>query len=146
MDAVRTLSPAQLEAFRIFAGFRAGIQQELATNSRGFFASRYEKLSERLPESFPNQQILDIYSRSQKSSAFGHCVGEWKHREPSISHLAKFGQENFEWNTEERLKREMSSNIWEGAFLQMLYSVRGFIFNFNAHWHPSNEDSSFRNL
>ena len=143
MDAVQTLSPAQLEAFCIF---RAGIQQELATNSQGFFASCYENLSERLPKSFPNQQILDIYSCSQKSSAFGHCAGEWKHHEPSISHLTKFGQENFEWNMEEKLKHEMSSQVWEGAFLQMLYSVRGFVFNFNAHWHPSNEDSSSRNL
>ena len=96
---------------------------------------------------FPtNESLTFMYSHSQKSSAFGHCAGEWKHCEPLISHLAKFGQENFEWNTEEKLKCEMSSQVWEGAFLQMLYSVRGFVFNFNAHWHLSNEDSLSRNL
>ena len=124
MDAVQTLSPAQLETFRVFAGFRLGIRQELATNSQGFFASRHEKLAERLPESFPEPEILNFYSCSPKSSAFSHRASEWGPREPSISHITKFGQHHFEWNTETQLKYAMTE-VWEGAFLQMLYSVRG---------------------
>lgn len=125
MNAVRTLSPSQLEAFRVFAGFQLGIQQELATNSQGFFASRHEKLAECFSsEPFPEQEILNIYSCSPKSSAFGHHANEWRPHEPSIASIAKFGQCHFEWNTERRLTYAMRTEVWEGVFLQMLYSVR----------------------
>lgn len=124
MDAIQSLSPVQLETFRVFAGFQAAIRQELATNSHGHFASHHEKLSACLPESFLDPQILGIYSSSPKTSLFGHWTNKWVPREPSISSLAKFGQENFGWITEGSLKYGMSSEVWQGAFLQMIYSVR----------------------
>jgi len=125
MDAVRTLSPPQLEAFRVFVGFQSDIRRELATNSQGFFASRHEKLADCFPESFPEPTTLNIYSCSPTSSAFGHRAREWGPREPSISRIARFGQEHFEWNTEGRLKCVMRGEVWQGVFIQMLYSVRG---------------------
>lgn len=124
MDAVQTLSPAQLETFRVFAGFRLGIRQELSTNSQGLIASCHENLAEHLPESFPEPEILNLYSCSPKSSAFGHHASEWGPRKPSITRIAQFGQQHFEWNTEMQLKYAMSAEVWEGVFLQMLYSVR----------------------
>jgi hypothetical protein len=111
MDAIQSLSPVQLETFHVCAGFQAAIRQELATNSHGHFALHHEKLSACLPDSFLDPQILGMYSSSPKTSLFGHWSNKWVPREPSISSLTKFGQENFRWITEGSLKYGMSSEV-----------------------------------
>jgi len=97
----------------------------------GIFCIHREKLAECLPKSFPDPEILNLYFCSPKFSVFGHCASEWGPHEPSITSIAKFGQHHFKWNMETQLKYAMSAEVWEGVFLQMLYSVRNYCLSQN---------------
>lgn len=48
---------------------------------------------------------------------------DWLIKQPLLHSLAEFCSERFEWSDEQILKKKFKNGIWEGALLQMLFSV-----------------------
>jgi hypothetical protein len=117
------------EADGIFMELQDCIWTELKTNSKGFLAFCHPAVAKGFPETFPDRDVLKLYRNPAISASSCDLVnsagpaGSWPFREPSIAGIAEFGQENFGWKDETKLKDGMS-RMWEGVLSQMLYSVR----------------------
>lgn len=124
-----------VEIFQAFDGdrlidaitqWRTTLQEELANNSLGYLRTRERVLAQSIPNSFPDLDILSLYlvpvtscnSTSTQSGSF-----DWKLTEPSLQCLVMVAAGHLGWTSEEVLKIRFKANIWEGVFLQMLYSV-----------------------
>jgi len=129
LSAIESVDMGSHEVDGIFTKLREQICTELETNSRGFLGFCHPAVAKRFPEVFPNRDILKLYyspAISPSSCGLVNPVGtsgSWPFQELSITGIARFGQENFGWKGEAKLKEGMGK-MWEGILSQMLYSVR----------------------
>ena len=129
LSAIERVDMGSHEADGIFTKLREQICIELETNSRGFFEFCHPAVAKGFPDVFPDRDVLRLYHSPAVSSSSRELVnsagpsGSWPFQEPSISGIARFGQENFGWKDEIKLKEGMN-RMWEGILSQMLYSVR----------------------
>lgn len=126
-----------VEIFQTFNGdrltyavtqWRTALREELSSNSLGYLRGRERALAENIPNSFPSLDVLSLYlvpliSSAGTSSQFPGNI-DWGLTEPSLQRLVMISSAHLGWNTEEILKTRFKANVWEGVFLQMLYSVR----------------------
>jgi len=135
LSAVETVEQGgqHCEANGILANLRHRIRNELETNSSGLLGSCHPAVSRDFPDEFPDSDVLNFYCNPAISSSSRELVnsagpsGSWPFQEPSITRITKFGQENFGWKDEEKLKEGME-RMWEGAISQMFYSVRNQLY------------------
>lgn len=117
------------KADRAFKELRDQICSELETNSRGFLGFCHPAVAKDFPKTFPDHDVLKLYCNPAISASSRELVnsagpsGSWPFQEPSIAGIAQFGQENFGWKDETKLKGGMGK-MWEGVLSQMFYSVR----------------------
>ncbi|KAF8804934.1 hypothetical protein BYT27DRAFT_7010473, partial [Phlegmacium glaucopus] len=105
--------------------WRIELQHELESNSRGMLHSRQPQLAGQIPDSFPNRDIIQLYVDPLTSWSTPQNIPDtssWKSKEPCIVELVKFCVDNFNWKTSQLLRKKFNSILWEGIFLQMLYS------------------------
>uniref|UniRef100_A0A8H8CI32 XPG-I domain-containing protein n=1 Tax=Psilocybe cubensis TaxID=181762 RepID=A0A8H8CI32_PSICU len=119
VKAFQTLSGVALQDF--LNHWRTEIKHELLTNSHGHLHSRSPVLSERLTESFPDLDILDLYL-NPLTSAPGQKFQPWILQEPSVPGLIDVSSTHLGWRSEDVLRKRFKAKVWEGIFLQMLYS------------------------
>lgn len=126
LNAARSLSDGQFEHFR--RAWLEDLKAELRTNSRGCLPSRKPSAIKLIPNSFPQSSILDLYVRPLTS--FGPSqnppdTSDWKSKgPPSISRITAFCRSHLGWNDDVEIIRTFQNNLWEGIFLQTLFSVR----------------------
>jgi 5'-3' exonuclease len=111
--------------------WRSAIRKELATNSSHYLTRSQPKLAGDILDTFPDRRILDLYINPITSWSPGYNpphLSQWQFEQPSIPELTKFCIQHFHWNTEEILRSKFKSYIWEGIFLQILYSVSSSYF------------------
>jgi hypothetical protein len=129
LSAIESVDMGSHEVDGIFTNLREQICTELETNSRGFLGFCHPAVAKRFPEVFPDRDVLKLYYSPAISPSSRGLVnpagtsGSWPFQEPSITGIARFGQENFGWKGEAKLKEGMGK-MWEGILSQMLYSVR----------------------
>ncbi|CAA7266506.1 unnamed protein product [Cyclocybe aegerita] len=123
LKAACILNEDRLKCFLVY--WRLVLQKELATNSKNMLGSCQPTLAAAIPPAFPNPAILKLYTNPITSSSIGFSLPNtksWVGREPFIHELAQFCSDYFGWKTEAMLKAKFESLLWEGVFLQMLYS------------------------
>ncbi|KAF8166162.1 hypothetical protein BJ912DRAFT_246040, partial [Pholiota molesta] len=124
LAAHHQLNDAEYEQFLI--QWRCTVRRELHTNSRGILPRRQPNVAAAISDSFPNRRILRLYATPVTSWSPGYTppdVSHWGIKQPSIPAITEFCRRHFRCTTQQKLKEKFKSNLWEGIFLQMLYSA-----------------------
>lgn len=127
LNALETSSGTLLD--EILHGIFLRMKNELASNSSGFLTQKQPQLASTLSESFMTKDspALNLYLNPITSWSFNPQHGLnpkiWVF-EPCISRLVHFCHTIFGWRSQPDLEMRFKRNLWEGIFLQMLYSVR----------------------
>ncbi|KAF8186238.1 PIN domain-like protein [Pholiota molesta] len=131
LAAHRQLSDTEYEGFLI--QWRCAIRSELHTNSQGFLPRRQPNVATAISDAFPDRRILRLYASPVTSWSSGRTppdASQWCVRQPVISAITDFCRRHFRCTTAQKLKEKFEHNLWEGIFLQMLYSVSFIPFSF----------------
>lgn len=122
LEAVQNIKGKGLDNFLV--QWRIELQHELESNSRGMLHSCQPQLARQIPDTFPNQKIIELYVDPLTSEwSAPTSLPLWKAKDTLIVELVKFCIHNFHWEASQ-LRQKFTSLLWEGIFLQMLYSVR----------------------
>lgn len=122
IHAIDTLSAENLTVF--LDGWRDSLRRELTTNSQGRLRQRQPHIASQISDTFPDLKTLALYRHPLITTETTIDVNStWIGKEPSLRHLAEFGSLHFGWEGERKLIEEFESRIWEGAVLQLIYSV-----------------------
>ena len=120
LTAARTLPQDDLPAF--LSNWRHEVCQELKTNARGFLDSKKAKLAQSFPDTFPNIEILLLYTNpltSEKSSRSKNISYLWN-TEPNLSELANLCERKFEWGVKEIIVKRFRTVMWSPIVLRIL--------------------------
>ncbi|KAH8112473.1 hypothetical protein DFH11DRAFT_1463463, partial [Phellopilus nigrolimitatus] len=82
----------------------AGACAELRTNEWGLLNSKKARLTQVLPESFPDVDVLLLYTHPETSECSGHAPSAVNYlwtREPDLGKLAALCERKFEWGVHE---------------------------------------------
>lgn len=123
--AVATLNEDSLLDFKL--NWLGEVRRELQTNSQGFLPSRKPQLAASMSSSFLNHDILQFYVFPLTSflpSQKAPDLPAWMPNEPNIVRLASFCTSHLGWQDGLDLQHVLHSNLWEGVFFRMLFSVR----------------------
>jgi hypothetical protein len=103
------------------AHWRADINQELHTNSRGFLPRKYHSLS--LPSSFPDLKVMENYINPVCSGRVGRQGGGPMrgNGEMNLAKIAGLCEQNFiEWGHHTAIVRRFRTLLWEAAVMRVL--------------------------
>ncbi|KAJ7270887.1 PIN domain-like protein [Mycena rebaudengoi] len=130
--AALALNPGSVRRKRL-DDWRNALRRELRTNSSGYFDRRQRRLADRIPDTFPDLEIVQLYldpftSWSPRFAGTPPDPSLWTPKEPLIPELSKICRDYFSWNGDQLLKR-LAANLWPGAAFRMLCSVCLIHFN-----------------
>ena len=100
-EAFVTLSRHELSTF--LDQWRSDLRRELAIDSHGFLGKKYAALSKKIPQTFPDLDILECYVVPVTSESAGGNVDTdrmWR-REVNIAKIAQCCEFLFEWGYKE---------------------------------------------
>jgi len=120
LTAFYTLNSEDLSTFMV--SWTDNVRNELISNSRGFLPSRQPALATTIPPDFPPLNVVRFYVRPTTSSFVNPPI-DWKPGQIHINKLASFCANHLGWTDATTLRKTFHSNVWEGVFLQMLFSV-----------------------
>jgi Holliday junction resolvase YEN1 len=100
--------------------WRARLNLELQTDSRGFLGSRLQHLQ--LPQEFPNTEVLMLYLNPSVSVLGERGGGHLRDTgELNLSKLATPCEQKFdEWGYREIILKRFRGNIWHPALIRVL--------------------------
>lgn len=120
IEATRNLSKEHLPAF--LTNWRHELRQELKTNSRGFLNTKKAKLAKDLPETFPDIDVLMLYTNpvtSESERKIAPINYHWE-REPDLGKIAGVCEWFFEWGVKEIIVKRFRTVIWAPMVLRIL--------------------------
>ncbi|PBK88144.1 hypothetical protein ARMGADRAFT_1034114 [Armillaria gallica] len=120
--AVTIMGPTALDNFLI--GWQTRLQSELI-NPMIPGVSRHPALANKLPDDFPNPQILRLYALPVTSWSGEHALPNailWKPPLPDIACITTFCDKFFHWESYIWLKH-LRKNIWPGIIIHSLYRM-----------------------
>jgi hypothetical protein len=96
------------------------MNQELATNSRGFLDRAYPRLN--IPPQFPSLEILERYAAPRCSASLGQSGGGQirGNKEMNLANIAGLCEKYFEWGTRNKILRRFASLMWKAAVIRVL--------------------------
>jgi hypothetical protein len=103
------------------AHWRAAVNQELCTNSRGFLRHKYHSLS--IPSNFPDMQVLDNYANPVCSGRVGRQGGGPMrgNGEINLAKIAGLCEQKFtEWGHHTTIIKRFRTLLWEAAVMRVL--------------------------
>ncbi|KAF8176922.1 PIN domain-like protein [Pholiota molesta] len=136
LDAYRSHQSADFERF--LRKWRPAVQSELLTNSQQFLSRRQFDIAGEISHEFPDRRTLQYYTNPITSWSPGRIPpdpSQWEFTQPSILLITHFCEQYFHW-TPQVMKKKFEDQLWEGIFLQMLYSLltpSRVVFNFQFH-------------
>ncbi|KAF9523227.1 PIN domain-like protein [Crepidotus variabilis] len=115
----------QFELNEFLTGWRQRLRAELETNSSGFLNRRHPSVAQDIDDEFPDLDVLQLYTSPLTSSSYSATLPTFRALgiSPNIFALTQFCLHHFNWSYEE-LFRKFEGWVWEGIFIQLLYSVR----------------------
>ena len=87
---------------------------ELATDSHGFLGKKYAALSKKIPQTFPDLDILECYVAPVTSESSGGNVDTdrmWR-REVKIAKTAQCCELLFDWGYKELIIKRFRTSLW----------------------------------
>ena len=100
--------------------WRASINTELHTNSRGYLRQRYPSLN--LPTGFPDLKLLDNYANPVTSARAGRKGGGSMrdNGELNLARIAGLCEAKFEWGHQTAIIKRFRDLLWEAAVFRVL--------------------------
>ncbi|KAF8969041.1 hypothetical protein BDZ97DRAFT_1797436 [Flammula alnicola] len=121
LSAFRHLHGDDFDHFLI--QWRCAIRAELLTNSRKFLSRCQPNIAAAISGAFPDCRILDLYVNLVTSWSPGPPnLSQWQFEQPSIPAITQFCTQHFHWQNPQIIKQKFKATLWQGIFLQMLYS------------------------
>ncbi|TFY57026.1 hypothetical protein EVJ58_g7276 [Rhodofomes roseus] len=128
LTAARSLQRSELPSF--LRGWREEIRAELRTNSRGILGKKYAALAKKIPEDFPNIDVLLSYTNPITSESEAAAKGrvskstkiDWE-KEPDLGKIAGLCEMYFEWGVKEIIIKRFRTVLWPAAVLRILRRV-----------------------
>ncbi|KAF8174538.1 PIN domain-like protein [Pholiota molesta] len=123
LAAYRHLRGIEYEHFLV--QWRCAIRTELRTNTQKFLSRCQPQLAATIPDNFPDHRVLDYYANPITSWSPGRIPPDssrWRFKQPSVAAITQFCIRHFHWRDLETMKLRLKENLWEGVFLQILYS------------------------
>ena len=117
LDAVRTLSPANLPNF--IAQWSRDFREQLQTNSAKMLPRQYVQIASQMPPNFPNLNIINLYL-CPLTSAVGGCLPCLNWHSPDVGKLASFVEENFTWGHVPGILKHFTDTIFPVIALREL--------------------------
>ena len=124
LQAARTCTPLELEDF--LEKWRRRLRMTLRYNDAGHLSRRYSVLSNSIPDTFPNLQILMLYADPVTSWTTGQKppnTAGWVPRELDLGKLAVLCERSFTWGTSEGIMSCFQEHVWPGMALYGLVEV-----------------------
>ncbi|KAL5478675.1 hypothetical protein ACEPAI_1952 [Sanghuangporus weigelae] len=118
LDAARELSRPRLQAF--LDGWRNEIRSELRSNSRGFMNTKKLKLAKDLPDTFPDIDVLRLYTHPMTSERKDLRPEFLWNREPDLMKLAALCERKFEWGVREIIIKRFRTVMWAPIVLRIM--------------------------
>ncbi|KIO27795.1 hypothetical protein M407DRAFT_232186 [Tulasnella calospora MUT 4182] len=120
VDAFLSMEPSDFEAF--LGSWRAELIHELKTNSRGLVGKKYVALAKKVPEDFPNIEVLRSYVTPVTSESRGKEVDDskWWTRDMDVAEVAACCEMFFEWGVKEIIIKRFRTVLWPGACNRIL--------------------------
>ncbi|KAF8331862.1 uncharacterized protein EI90DRAFT_893605 [Cantharellus anzutake] len=120
LDAFASLTPVKFQAF--LDTWREDLRMELRTNSQGFLKTKKTALSTKIPDTFPNLDVLTAYASpvTSESTSNGRPAPDRWCREHSLARLATFCESKFEWGTKTQIQKRFASLLWGGALIRII--------------------------
>ncbi|KAF7371838.1 hypothetical protein MVEN_00040600 [Mycena venus] len=124
VDIVESFAGSELT--QRLAIWRNSVRQELRSNSHGRLGRRQPSLAEKILDTFPNLEVVDLYLNPLTSASPGQIgpmpnVNSWMPREPDIFRLSNLCTALFGWSGNGLLKK-LNSNLWPGVAFRMFSS------------------------
>jgi len=119
LEAARSLSRDELEKWLVT--WRDQVRDELRTNKSGLIGSKKPALAKKIPDHFPDLEILLSYTNPITSETEGKptCKVTWEH-EPDMSKIAGLCELYFEWGVKDIIIKRFRTVLWPGAVLRIL--------------------------
>ncbi|KAI0651272.1 hypothetical protein C8Q79DRAFT_897924 [Trametes meyenii] len=121
LTAARSKSRDELEEF--LDGWRDDLRTELRTNAGGHLPRKSPKLAGRIPEDFPDIDVVLAYTNPITSEAKGaghrNVVVDWD-KEPDLGRIAALCEMYFEWGVREIIIKRFRTVLWPSAVLRIL--------------------------
>lgn len=125
IHAMETLSGQNLATF--LDQWQDDMDYKLETNTSGRLQHTSPTLAQKIPNTFPQLEILYLYLRLLTSWSSNPSAPPdsslWHFTRPSVLQITQFCQLVLHWTTELKLHTEFKKLLWEGFCLQMIYSV-----------------------
>ncbi|KAF7310373.1 hypothetical protein HMN09_00579300 [Mycena chlorophos] len=123
-DAARNLSRDELKTF--LHEWRNQMRHDLRTDSKGYIGQKCVALSKRIPEAFPDIDIVLSYVQPITSESpllrnrdDPRTRYTWS-KEPDLGKLAFTCEKHFEWGYRDMIIKRFKTVIWPGAVLRVL--------------------------
>ncbi|OCH91322.1 PIN domain-like protein [Obba rivulosa] len=121
LEAARNLPRDVLPEF--LATWREDLRQELRTNSKGHLGRKMPSLAKKIPEDFPNVEVLLSYTNPVTSESRGKTAKDFSidwEKEPDLGRVAGLCEMYFEWGIREIIIKRFRTVLWPSAVLRIL--------------------------
>lgn len=99
--------------------WRKHLREVLVSDPEGIAGGRRPAAANNIEDTFPNQEVLDAYTRPLCSAAKGPGPSSPLLTLPDLPRIAKLCGQYFEWATR-TISRKLSVHVWPGAVLRMV--------------------------
>ncbi|KAF9525241.1 PIN domain-like protein, partial [Crepidotus variabilis] len=124
-ELLRIIESGQSQARidNLLADWRRRMRAELESNNSGYLGSRHPAIAQAIGTNFPNPGILRLITSPLTSWSSDHNIPVFRTLAlpPNIFRLTQFCLRYFYWSLD-LLFRRFEGYVWEGIFLQLLYS------------------------
>jgi Holliday junction resolvase YEN1 len=119
LEATSSLDREELEDWLVT--WRDQLREELRTNKSGFIGSKKPALAKKIPDDFPDLDILLSYTNPITSETEGKPTREvtWE-QEPDIGKIAGLCELYFEWGVKDVIIKRFRTVLWPSAVLRIL--------------------------
>ncbi|KAG1744694.1 uncharacterized protein EDB91DRAFT_199810 [Suillus paluster] len=119
LEAAGSLSREELEEWLVT--WRADVREELRTNKSGLIGSKKPALAKKIPDDFPDVEILLSYTNPITSETEGKPTREitWG-QEPDIGKIAGLCELYFEWGVKDVIIKRFRTVLWSSAVQRIL--------------------------
>jgi len=119
LEAANSLSREELEKWLLT--WRDQVREELRTNRSGLIGSKKPALAKKIPDDFPDLDILLSYTNPITSETEDKPTREvtWEH-EPDIGKIAGLCELYFEWGVKDVIIKRFRTVLWPSAVLRIL--------------------------